>query len=481
MTRRASEPHASKSKRNKSQKEDKELEELSAFFSRQMPKDKIEPREYSSRNHGTHSPHAPLNFEPQYVPSSHGCSSSHGSQQTYRDNTQGLPRYSSSLPALKDRDSGRAPPSRPRVQSKSDSTWSRNNDGHIVRHESASFYSERADSRHSMRTTARDTLVQHENLKPAAAASLKMRSPENGWAVMRSTCKDAAAQTDSFLKTKTTSSDQSQRLDEVHMAGARHLENRAQSSLAPPRASAQGGQKLLVDGQAEDWSVPRLPQCLTYVESDVERNALGQTLNHAACCDLLDGGQAHGEEGPVVDPVTHLGGTTQIFHNNYTNKRDLGSFSDTQAMATELMSCSRRRDTYRSFHRADYPGGISGDFRLENLEEFIQRIEGEVEITCGRVEDGWALPHDGCHQEQRQAVPAEATGFDGAYDTAVMPDRGWFPLETELFAPFPTAHASVLPQKADITCPTSLAMLESYPLENQDEDLMAAWLDRNMY
>lgn len=317
-----------------------------------------------------------------------------------------------------------------------------------------------------MKTTARDTLGQHENLKPAAVATVKMRSPENGRVAMRSTCKDAAAQTDSFLKTKNTSSDQSQRLDGVHMARDRHLEDQAHSSLVSPRAATQGGRQLLFNREAEDWSVPRPSQCLTDFELDVGRDALGQIQNHEACCDLLESGQAHGEGVPVVDPVTHLGGTTQIFHHSYTKERDLGSFSGTQAIPTELMNCiGRQRDTYRSFHRADYPGDIPGDFRLENLEEFIQRIEGEVEVPLGHVEDGWALPHNEWHQRQRQAVLTEAAGLDEARDTAVIPGRGWFPLETELFAPFPAAHPSVLPEEADITCPTSLSMLESYPLE----------------
>ncbi|KAK4128359.1 hypothetical protein N657DRAFT_667640 [Parathielavia appendiculata] len=46
LTRKNSEPNASKLKLSKSQKEDKELEEFSAFFSRRMPHDKPESRSY---------------------------------------------------------------------------------------------------------------------------------------------------------------------------------------------------------------------------------------------------------------------------------------------------------------------------------------------------------------------------------------------------------------------------------------------------
>lgn len=482
LARRASEPHASKSKLNRSQKEDKELEELSAFFSRKRPNDRAETREHSDADHGTHTPRAALDIESRYGPSGHGCSSSHGSQRSCRSDTRGVPRYPSSLPALKNHSSGRTPPGHPWIQQKSGSTWSQHSDNHNTMHESASFYSETAHSRDSTRAAARETLEQREKPKPALEAKAMIRSAESGWGVMRSTCKDAAAQTDWSPKAENMYTNQSQRLDGVHMTKNQHLGTRPHSSLVSPRTATQGDLQLLVGRETEEWSVSGLPRCLAHVKSGVEGHPLCQIQNRAISCDLLDSGQVPDKTGTGVGPLTHLGGPTRIFHHGYTGEKDIGSFSGTQTMPIEHMDCiDRQRDTNGAFHRTDYPGGIPGNFGLENLKEFIQRIEGEAEMPWERVEDGWTLPHEPGHQEQRQVVLAETVKFDEACDNVVMSSREWFPFETELLAPFPSAHSLVLPQEADKTCPTSPSMPGSIPVENRDGDLTAVWLRRDLF
>jgi hypothetical protein len=136
-------------------------------------------------------------------------------------------------------------------------------------------------------------------------------------------------------------------------------------------------------------------------------------------------------------------------------------------------------NTYPSHRQTDYLGGVPGNFGFENLEEFIRRIESEAAMPPEEVvDDGAALTRHGfgvlgCPESRPLALSGVAN-FDGADDTAIMPNRAWLAWEPDLLAPASTGDSVPVAQEADLAGRTSVSMLEPYPIMRGQEEYPAA-------
>ena len=462
MTRRASEPNASKSKLSKSQKEDKELEELSAFFSRRTAHKDARAEERDLVDYGSHLRSGPRDTGSQFWPPDNGGrGSSHGSQQSYYRSIaigegEEMSRYSSSLPAIRSRDSG--PPLRSRASKKprGGSAWSEQYDDQAVGHESGSYYSGRARSGRSAPALVRDTLGESE---PALAARAERRSHHKIRAVMRAaTCKDAAAQTDLTPRVADRNRKQTRRPGEDWVTGNQSLDGVQYTTLASFRDNTQEASRPPIVMGGEAWPAPELPRYAppTHVEPDAdylrfeEGGVPGRDIS--ACIP---------DAGPLLCPPNQT--------------------------AEHLGSVSQPLNPYRSHRVTDYLGGIAGNFGFENLEEFIRRIEGEAAMPPEKeVDDGATLTRHGFDvlscPEPRPLALSGVANFDGADDTAFMPSSAWFALEPDPLAPASAGNPYHVAQEADLAGRTSLSMLESYSMEDQEEyPAAAAWQHSNAF
>ncbi len=441
LTRTTSEPHPSKSKLSKSQKEDKELEELTAFFSRRRPHGNPETKEYGFVDRGNHVRDGGHGAE------SH--SSSRGSQRSSRSIAEAAHRYSSSLPAIHNHSSGLGhsirpqPPNRP----KTGSAWSLHNEDQLGGGESEPYDSGIARSRHSATAVINDAPKRHQRSQPVpAAAETDRSSPERRWGVRRGACKDAGAQTDLTPKAGNRLVEQLQRLDKTCTARTLPVEDGKQHGIAEELvrdvSQFSGGRDV------EDRPARGIPRYAPHDVPDVGHRPSEEIQSYGRGWDLLDRGESFGERAGALLRW------------------------DSQDPAAESIN---RAGRHQDHYQVNNPGSIPGYGGSENLEEFIRRIEEEAAMPYGEVEDAWVLPEGefgalGCPR-------SHPLDFDGEGDAAFVSNRDLFSSRGGLLAP------DVVPQEAGFTCSTSLSMPEPDALEDQKAGLSVApvWLERGMF
>jgi len=476
LTRRVSEPRVPKSsKLTKSLKEDKELEEMSAFFS-QRPYGARGPPERDLGDPEKYSRGLPLDPEPRYSHGSpHRSYSARSSEPSFRhhaaESGELVPRPLSSLPTTKRQDSGR-----PRHTQNNGSAWSQEYDGRPIRAESESNYSRRARSRASGTSVARDTFEPQETSKPGAAAEPKRRfDPDNVQGVLRNTCRDAAAQTDPTPK-------RPRRHDDASTTRTRGPQNgrRDNTIVSPGAAATQDSPQLSTDRGVEVWPAARLSRHVTHAEPDVECWETGQDSRRSGPgCDFPVTRRAVGETGLGVDTAVGLG-----YHEEVV--ATLPPLNHLSLLDAQVDCASGHPDAAGEREWTGHPSNIMGNFGFENLEAFIQRIEGEAGISQGQLDQEWALPcgtsglRNG-REPGRSALSLDGTHDKEVYDDARMSSRDWFPSEAGLLGPGPAAGSPVFLGEAEGGWPMPRPVLEPYPSAEGEGYLTARWRGRDMF
>ena len=385
-------------------------------------------------------------------------SSSRGSQRSSRSIAEAAHRYSSSLSAINNHSSGLGPSSRPHLPNrpKTGSAWSQQNEEQLGGDESESYYSRRAHSRHSATAIIRDALKRHEKSEPAAAAEPDRSSLERRWGATRGACKDAGAQAELTPKARNGPFEQLQRLDNALLARTPSVENEKQHSVVEDlvREVPQfpGGR------EAEVRPSPGLSRYAPHAVPDVGCRPFEEIQSYGRDWDLLDRGESVGKRaGPLLR----------------------WNFQD--PAAESINRANKHNHTYEGHCRMEDPDSISGNVGLENLEEFIQRIEDEAAMPLGEIEDAWVLPEGefgvlGC-------PTARPLDFGDEGDAEFVSSRDLFSLGGDLLAPYSTAISDAFPREAGFACSTSLSMLKPYPLENLEGGLSPAsiWQGRGMF
>ena len=385
-------------------------------------------------------------------------SSSRGSQRSSRSIAEAAHRYSSSLSAINNHSSGLGPSSRPHPANrpKTGSAWSQQNEDQLGGDESESYYSRRAHSRHSATAIIRDAFKRHQKSEPAAAAEPDRSSLDRRWGARRGACKDAGAQTELTPKAGNGSLGQLQRLDKARLARTPPVQDEKQHSvvkmLVREVSQFPGGR------EAEDRPAPGLSRYAPHAVPDVGCRPFEEMQSYERVWDLLDRGESFGERaGPLLR----------------------WDFRD--PAAESINRANKHNHTYEGHCRMEDPDSISGNVGLENLEEFIQRIEDEAAMPLGEVEDAWVLPEGefgvlGC-------PTARPLDFGGEADAEFVSSRGLFSSGGDLLAPYSTAISDAFSREAGFACSTSLSMLEPYALENREGGLSPAsiWQEKGMF
>lgn len=442
-------PNVSKSRLSKRQKEDKELEELSAFFSQKTSRREARIEEQDLVARGARLRSIPRDIEhPLRLTRRDRSGSSHGSQPSDRSITvgeaEGVTRYSSSLPAVRDCESGSITRSRASDRLDSRSAWSQQYDDRPMDVVSGSSSLRRAQIRRNVTEVLGHTSGHLREFEPEVVAKAGSRPPEKSTDAAKGTCKDAAAQTDLSPRAQDKPPcpppqrpDESQRLvDHVHD------ELRCDAFVPFTGNTRKTSQSPIFVGE-ERWPVSKVSRNAPHIEPEVEY--------------------------PLFDEARILGGGITT-----TRVRDAGSFLYPPTQATERpgghVEPTRPSTTYESQPRTNHRGNIPDKLGFENLREFIRRIEDEAAMSSREVGDGPALRYG----ESGPPVPlgppvlSRVANFDGAGDTTVLPNRIWFTDEPVSLGPDLVGNSTPVSQTG-FGRPTSLSLLDSYSMNRHVE------------
>ncbi|KAK3299061.1 uncharacterized protein B0H64DRAFT_89495 [Chaetomium fimeti] len=460
LTKSGSDLNASKSRLNKSQKEDRELEELSAFFSRKPSRrEETQAEEQEFADHDARLRSIPRDIEYPFRLTRHSrCGSSHGSQQSDGSITMGesggIPRYSSSLPAARNRDSGSITRSRASDKLDTGSTWSQPYDNHQRDVISGSCSSRRARARRSITEVPDHTLRHHSGIEPKVAAKAGKRLPEGSLDAVRGTRKDAAAQTDLSPKARNTLPCQSQRSDEFRRVVDHTRDEHRCNAVASSRENMEKASQVPIFVGEQGWLVPKVSRNAPHIEHEIE-------------CPRVE------EVGILSRGVT-------------TRLRDAGSFLYPPIQPAERLGHAeptRPNNTYESQPRTNYADAIPESFGAENLEEFIRRIEDEAAMAPGETGDDPALRYGEVempdHPTPRPPMLSKAADFDATGDAIIMSNRDWFAAGSDLLTPDFIGDSASFSQ-TDFVRPTSLSLLESYPTAEREYP-RTVWQRGNMF
>ncbi len=433
---------------------------MSAFFSQRRATRGL--LEHDMGELERHSRKPPLDPEPSYHRGSPRHSySTRGSEPSYRntaaEEVEVIPRPLSSLPTTKQRGSGG-----PGHKHRNGSVWSQEYDGHLMRAESESYYSRVARSMASATPAARDTFEPQIQPESGAAAEPKKRLlPEKTRGALSNTCKDAAAQTDPTPK-------RLQRYHDALTTRTRTPQNgRRDNTIVSPGAAAT----LSTDRGVEVWPTVTLSRHVTHAEPDVEGWQTGPDSRRSGPgCDFQSTRGVVVERDPKVDLTDMAAG--------------LGYHKGAVAMALpskHLGFVDEHTDQW-----AGHPSSIMGNFGFENLEEFIQRIEGEAGMSQGQLEQEWALPCSTSGLRTDQGLGQGALSLSGNLDDggdadALMLSRDWFPSETGLLAPTMVGESTAFLGEAEHGWPIPRPVLEPYPGVDGEGYPMAKWRGRDMF
>jgi hypothetical protein len=179
----------------------------------------------------------------------------------------------------------------------------------------------------------------------------------------------------------------------------------------------------------------------------------------------------------------YLLGDDQTIRPDQSMGWNMAAPSDPPPQLTEHESfIDRQFDSYESFHETGNRHAIPGNSEVENLEEFIERIEGEAATSYGRVDDGLSFPYDRLDllddRELMRSPLREAAAFNGSNDTATLSSGGRLLFEADLSGPVPLSDTFA--QTANPTYPGSLSRLEPSHLEELGECLARPWRQGEM-
>jgi hypothetical protein len=204
----------------------------------------------------------------------------------------------------------------------------------------------------------------------------------------------------------------------------------------------------------QSWPVPKVSRDAPHIEPEVE--------------------------SPRFDGVSHFGqGIT-------TRLRDARSFLYPPTQRTQQLGGhiepTRPNNTYESQPGTNLRGDIPDKPGLENIEEFIRRIEDETAIPPREVGDDPALRYGeiGLPIHSEPPMLFNVANFDGAGDTTVLPNRDWFADEPVSLTPGLVGRSTPFSQTS-FGRPPSLSLLESYSMNEHEEYLRAAWQNGNMF
>jgi hypothetical protein len=194
-------------------------------------------------------------------------------------------------------------------------------------------------------------------------------------------------------------------------------------------------------------------------------------------------------DAPHIEPEVEcprFDGVSHFSQGVMTRLRDAGSFLYPPTQATEQLGGhiepTRPNNTYESQPRTNHRGDISDKLGFENIEEFIRRIEDEAAIPSREVGDDLALRYGEFGLPVHLGAPMSSKGanFDGAYDTTVLPNRDWFADEPVSLTPGLVGGSTPF-SRASFGRPTSRSLLESYYMNEHEEDPRTAWQHGSMF
>ncbi|KAL2182681.1 hypothetical protein L209DRAFT_599524 [Thermothelomyces heterothallicus CBS 203.75] len=433
LTRRSSDTPVTKSRLDRSRKEDKELEELSVFFSRGTcgKETRGERREFASheREHDGVSRGLKLHF----LPTQHErCRSFLSPQRSYStiSISQGeeVPRYSRSLPAVRSHDSGATPHDSSSEKARGGSAWSQQYVGQAVDLGPEASCSRRASSSHGAATFSgarSDRVVEAEaNSPPQKVQNIRQRSR-----------KDAAAQTESTPEEAERHSMQSRRLDDHGMVEDQTTNRGYRVQEASP---------LPIVRSRENWSAPEWRQ-----------NAL--SLERGSGFSLPD-------------------------ESEIPNR---GFLLQSPGLPTEYQGSTRQSLALAGHHQIDDYVDVPGNLGPENLEEFIRRIEQEAATIseqaaehCVPFRSEFDMPS---HLDRRPRAPSRAANLDEPNDAAFLPGKNWLSLEPDMLTLESGGHPDYCPGALS-SRPKIGSLWGSSLREEQEEYPWTAWrVGRRLY
>ncbi|KAL2261148.1 hypothetical protein VTK26DRAFT_4644 [Humicola hyalothermophila] len=477
LKRRASEPHMSKSRFSKSQKEDKEFEEISAFFSRNTSQMKYRDGPDDQKVHSLRS--ASVDIEHYRSPRRYeACSSlrnsqsSHGSVSASGDERR-LPRSISSerfqinegvSPVRRSRSS------RPR----SSSAWPQCRDVHNG-----------LESHHT--TGAQGPVVReiHQICHEAEATRTTERQVNHCSQVLGPTeaaRKDAGSQTDLVIgKEGKLPKAPSPAEGKKRMSKDRHLiDKEDHRPVTSHEECTQGFAALPVYRELETWPAQK--------PTMVERGC--QHRQEAFNPDRR--GYSTEDSGfPIKRGVIDAGSRSEIRLSNRlghcTGGR--GMFAGDHPVLTTgyLGPTSRLFEIDRGEQEYGNSKTVRQDTGDENLEDFIRRIEGEAVATFGQGAQGnvaWVnVPNDFNvigSPKFGSVERYEAGGYGDAYYQSVASNWDGLSWETDLLPANGCDSTALYADGNDFMFPDSAGIRESYPDAREEEYMALPWGQRGM-
>lgn len=487
LTRKAPENGAVKSKISRSRKEDKELEELSAFFSRRTSHNMTEDehRDLEDRRNQYCRPVASKDLP-------RCCCTSHGSQisrsiRARSESERGSGR-SSSVPTIVTLSAGHTARHRPSSKPQPYSMSSRQHDSHLAEDESRSCHSGRA---HAGRGTSAATVDgrghggKSEIVKPP---EFKTSHPREDRFVNRTVLKDAGAQTDLALGTEDTLLRKQLHAPERNRSlrdlGSEAREMRQDRGIRqrPNEDTDEPAQLSVGKGLLDGWSALAAMQVehTTHNHPGTEHYRCGGDAgSYPAGGGSLLGAQSQKERDIrgtySFSPFPQSGQAGGFAH---ATEGDIRAPMDPPPSPMEEHPSwpSQSFGAHESFHEAENLQTAQEEGGPENLEDFIARIEGEALLFSGQ-EKLWGVPDREVdlvdHLIAQPFGLPELVSHDGAGEVAMTARRNWFPLEPDLVPHVALDDTAVFRAGDRLTCPDLLAAGVPYSERREEEESVA--------
>lgn len=313
---------------------------------------------------------------------------------------------------------------------------------------------------------------------PQRSESKKAQGAERG------TCKDAGAQTDPVLEAKHTLPRQPpQALDERQIRN-RRFENTGRTAVQLYNDGTQEPLQISVDSEPNDW--PHGPVQVRYKTQEEPDAGFGVDMQSypAGGAGLLVSGQ-NLERNDILDdklddkfnPYSRQ--PNQIVYVDNSTGDGAGAHLDYPTLPWgDLIWTGQDPGTHDGFQPAvENPRSIREGVALENLEDFIHRIEGEALVSLGKGEELWAVQDNelsviGSPKPTRLEL-FEAADNNSLNDNTIMSGRTWFPSETDLLS-------TAMVDNARLIYPDLLANPESYSRDREEGYLAMPWRPTDM-
>jgi hypothetical protein len=258
------------------------------------------------------------------------------------------------------------------------------------------------------------------------------------------------------------------------------------NAVPPLNESTQEPAQLSADKGSKCWApVPVQARYRAQAEPDVGFEVDMQRYPTGNGGLLVSGQNFRESDIPDTDIHSYSRQPNQMIYVDNSTSGGIGPHLGPPTLPRGCLSwTSRHISTQDRFHEAENPQGIRGELALENLEDFIQRIEGEALVPLGQVEEPWTIPYnklsmmDGPNQTPLGLFGA--TDYNSTNTAVIIPGRTWFLSDTDLLS---TAvdNAALFPDEASFSYPDSLAVLESYPRDGEEGYLAVPWQPMDMF